>query len=213
MKNAWKRFIDGFTLSKIAWIVLGAAICSFGIYNIHQQTGITEGGVLGMMLLVNHWFGFPPSVITPVLDITCYLLAYKYLGGRFIKISAISTLSVSLFFEIWELFPPLLPDLTPYPLACALLGGIFVGIGVGLIVRQGGSSGGDDALALTISKVTHWRLSRSYLFTDFLVLGLSLTYIPFERIAFSVITVMISSFLIDFVQNFHSGKVCVPVNE
>ena len=105
MKTIWERFTDGFTLKKITWIVLGAAICSFGIYNIHQQTGITEGGVLGMMLLINHWFGISPSVITPILDISCYLLAFKYLGGRFIKISIISTLSVSLFFEIWELFP------------------------------------------------------------------------------------------------------------
>lgn len=201
MKNFWKRFKDGFTLKRILWISIGAAICSFGIYNIHQQTGITEGGVLGMMLLANHWLGISPSIITPVLDISCYLLALKYLGKRFIKISILSTLSVSLFFKIWELFPPVIPDLTPYPLACALLGGAFVGIGVGLIVRQGGSSGGDDALALTISKVTHCRLSKAYLFTDFAVLGLSLTYIPFERIAFSVITVMVSSILIDFIQN------------
>ena len=49
MKTIWERFTDGFTLKKITWIVLGAAICSFGIYNIPQQTGITEGGVLGMM--------------------------------------------------------------------------------------------------------------------------------------------------------------------
>ena len=212
-KNLWKRFTDGLTFQKIAWIVLGAAICSFGIYNIHQQTGITEGGVLGMMLLVNHWFGIPPSIITPLLDISCYLLAFKYLGGRFIKISILSTLSVSLFFEFWELFPPVLPDLTSYPLVCALLGGIFVGIGVGLIVRQGGSSGGDDALALTISQITHWRLSRAYLFTDFLVLGLSLTYIPFKRIAFSVVTVMVSSLLIDFVQNFNLREQSALANE
>ena len=37
MKTIWERFTDGFTLKKITWIVLGAAICSFGIYNIHQQ--------------------------------------------------------------------------------------------------------------------------------------------------------------------------------
>lgn len=78
----------------------------------------------------------------------------------------------------------MLPDLSAYPLLAALLGGLFVGTGVGLIIRQGGSSGGDDALALTISRVTRWRLSRSYLFTDLVVLGLSLTYIPFLRIIF-----------------------------
>ena len=77
-----------------------------------------------------------------------------------------------------------------------------MGVGVGIIVRQGGSSGGDDALALTISRLTHWRLSRAYMFTDYVVLGLSLTYIPLSRLVFSVITVTISSFLIDRVQNF-----------
>ena len=118
--------------------MLGAMICSFGIHNIHQQTGITEGGVIGLMLLADHWLGISPAYITPVLDIACYLTAFKYLGGNFIKISVISTLSVSLFYKIWELFPPMLPDLSAYPLMAAVCGGTFVGIGVGIIVRQGG---------------------------------------------------------------------------
>lgn len=187
---------------KMTYIILGAMICSFGIYNIHQQTGVTEGGVIGAMLLVHHWFGLRPSIITPILDISCYILAYKYLGARFIKISIVSTMSVSLFFKVWEQFPSVLPDLSAYPFAAAILGGIFVGVGVGLIVRQGGSSGGDDALALAISKVTHCRLSKAYMFTDFTVLLLSLSYISFRRIVFSIITVTISSYLIDFVQQF-----------
>ena len=181
-------------------------ICSFGIHNIHQQTGITEGGVIGLMLFIEHWIGISPAFITPVLDAACYLLAFKYLGGRFIKISAISTLSVSFFYKVWEQFPHMLPDLSAYPLAAAVFGGIFVGVGVGLIIRQGGSSGGDDALALTISHVTHMRLARAYLFTDLVVLGLSLSYIPVSRIIFSVITVTISSFLIDRIQDFGRRK-------
>ena len=200
-----KKLLEGLTLKKVLLIILGAAVCSFGIHNIHQRTAITEGGVIGMMLLIDRWLGLPPAVITPVLDITCYVLAFRYLGGKFIKISVNSTLSVSLFYDFWEMFPPMLPDLSAYPLAAAVLGGIFVGVGVGLIVRQGGSSGGDDALALTISHVTHWRLSRAYLFTDLVVLVLSLSYIPLQRIFFSLITVTLSSFLIDRVQDmtFH----------
>ena len=157
---------------------------------------------MGLMLLIENWLGVSPAFITPVLDLTCYLLAFKYLGARFIKISVVSTLSVSLFYKLWEQFPPMLPDLSAHPLAAALLGAVFVGVGVGIIVRQGGSSGGDDALALTISQVTRWRLARCYLFTDVVVLVLSLTYIPFRRIAFSLITVTLSSFLIDRVQDF-----------
>lgn len=99
----------------------------------------------------------------------------------------------------------MLPDLSEYPLIAAVLGGIFVGVGVGLIVRQGGSSGGDDALALTISHILHWRLSRAYLFTDTVVLVLSLTYIPVARIVFSLITVNLSSLLIDWIQEYRTG--------
>lgn len=209
-KNAFaflNRITEGLSWKKVVLIIIGAMICSFGIHNIHQQTGITEGGVIGMMLLTEHWLEISPALITPVLDISCYLLACKYLGGRFIRISVVSTLSVSLFYKIWELFPPMLPDLSPYPLIAAVAGGLFVGIGVGIIVRQGGSSGGDDALALTISRVTHCRLSRAYLLTDFTVLGLSLTYIPFTKIAFSIITVTISSFLIDHVQTMELPRI------
>ena len=198
--------LDGLSWKRILLIMIGAAICTFGIHNIRQRTNITEGGVIGMMLLVERWLGLSPAVITPVLDITCYLLAFKYLGGRFIKISVISTVAVSLFYKVWEIFPPMLPDLSGHPLAAAVCGGLFVGVGVGIIVRQGGSSGGDDALALTISRVTRWRLSRAYLFTDLTVLALSLTYIPWQRIIFSVITVTISSFLIDYIQNLGAGN-------
>ncbi|HIS48733.1 MAG TPA: YitT family protein [Candidatus Scybalocola faecigallinarum] len=201
--NLIKKLMDGLSIKRIVWILIGAMITTFGIHNIHQQTGITEGGVIGLMLLLEHWLGFSPAFITPVLDIACYGLAFKYLGKRFIKISIISTLSVSLFYKIWELFPPMLPDLSSYPLLAALAGGVFVGVGVGIIVRQGGSSGGDDALALTISRLTRCRLSRAYLFTDLIVLGLSLTYIPFAKIIFSVITVTLSSFLIDRIQDLN----------
>ena len=82
-----------------------------------------------------------------------------------------------------------------------MLGALFVGVGVGLVIRQGASAGGDDALALSISKVTGWRVGRCYLFTDLTVLALSLTYIPVVKIAFSLITVTISSAVIDVVKD------------
>lgn len=202
----WSKPADGLTTRKILLIMLGAMVCSFGIHNIHQRTGITEGGVIGLMLLAEHWLKISPAYITPILDIACYLLAFRFLGGGFIKISVISTLFVSGFYKIWETFPPVLPDLSDCPLIAAVLGGIFVGVGVGLIVRQGGSSGGDDALALTISHISHWRLSRSYLFTDVTVLMLSLSYIPVLRIVFSLITVTISSYLIDWIREYKSTE-------
>lgn len=208
MKNTTflKELKTGINLKMLLSILLGAAICTFGIHNIHQRTNITEGGVIGLMLLIEHWLGFSPAIITPILDIICYALAFKSLGIRFIKISIISTFSVSMFYKLWELFPPMLPDLSSLPLVAAVVGGLFVGIGVGIIVRNGGSSGGDDALALSISKITKCQLSRAYIFTDFVILALSLTYIPFSRIMFSVVTVLISGITIEKVHGFHLKK-------
>ena len=201
ISKLWSRLKEGITVKSVFVILLGAMICTFGIHNIHQRTHITEGGVIGMMLFVEQWLNISPAYITPILDIACYALAWKFLGSRFIKISFISTTFVSLCYKFWELFPPMLPDLSSRPLIAAITGGMFVGIGVGLIIRQGGSSGGDDALALSISRILHWKLARSYLFTDLVVLMLSLTYIPFTRIFYSLITVTISSYMIDWVKS------------
>ena len=102
--------------------------------------------------------------------------------------------------------PPLLPSLADAPFTAALVGGCFIGTGCGLVVRQGASCAGDDALALVISKITGCRISRAYLLTDVTVLVLSLSYIPARRIVYSLITVTVSSFLIDFIQNYGLDK-------
>lgn len=195
-----------FTLSKVCILLVGSATLSFGMYNIHQQTNITEGGVLGLNLLLNHWFGLSVAFVAPLVDFLCYVLAFVYLGKRFLAISVVSTLMFSGCYKIWELFPPLLPNLSSIPLLAAMLGGVFVGIGVGLVVRNGGSSGGDDALALVISKKTRWKLSRAYLITDLLILLVSLSYIPVKRIIYSLITVTISSNLIELLQRKRKGN-------
>lgn len=183
-------------------ILAGTAILAFGMVNIHKRVHITEGGVLGMILLLNYWFAIPASLLSPVLDALCYLIGFRYLGKEFLVRSIAATFCLAGFLKVLEGLPFLLPDLTDKPLLAAVAGACFVGIGVGLVVRQEASSGGDDALALVISKLTHCKISRAYLATDLTVLVLSLTYIPVGRIAYSLITVTISSLLIDFVQTF-----------
>jgi len=191
---------------RVLIILLGAAIASFGIHNIHRQSGVTEGGVLGMMLLLNHWLGISPAILTPAMDILCYAVAFRTLGGGFLCWSAVSTAFVAMFFKLWESLPYALPPLSGQPLLAAVLGALAVGVGVGLIVRMGGSSGGDDALALSIAKWLRWPLSRAYLITDLMVLLLSLSYIPLRRIAYSLITVTLSSLIIDFIQRIGQKK-------
>ena len=191
--------------------VLGAAILAFGLYQVHSQSSITEGGVLGMTLFLQHWLHISPAFSGFVMDITCYLIGFKFLGRSFAKYSVVASLSFALFYRLYEQYPPLFPSIGQYPLLAAVAGALFVGVGVGLVVRTGGACGGDDALALTISHLTRWPISRAYLFTDLIVLLLSLTYIPFTRLFFSLITVTISSFLIGRIQVM--GRKAVPSAE
>ena len=186
----------GVQARRYACILLGTAIVAFGLYNVHGQSGITEGGVLGATLLIQHWTGISPSVSEIVLDVICYALGFAFLGRRFLVDSLIATCAYAGCYALFERVGYVLPDMGHMPVLAAVVGAVFVGIGVGLIVRQEAAGCGDDALALVISNRTGWSVSRAYLITDMTVLTLSLSYIPVAKIACSLITVTLSSFII-----------------
>ena len=187
-------------------LITGAAILAFGLYNVHTQSQITEGGILGTTLLLQHWLKISPAVSEIVLDALCYLLGVKYLGKSFVKYAATATCAYALFYALNERIGYVLPYMGHMPLLAAVVGGVFVGVGVGLVVRAGGAAGGDDALALVISKVFKWPVDRAYMFTDMIVLLLSLTYIPVANVACSLVTVTLSSFIIGKIHRLGKGK-------
>jgi len=181
---------------RYACLLLGTAIVAFGLYNVHGQSGITEGGVLGATLLIQYWTGLSPAVSEVVLDVICYALGFAFLGRRFLIDSLIATCAYAGFFALFERVGYVLPNMGHTPIFAAVVGALFVGVGVGMIVRQDAAGCGDDALALVISNRTGWSVSRAYLITDMTVLTLSLSYIPVAKIACSLVTVTLSSFII-----------------
>lgn len=179
---------------------LSSAFLAFGLYNVHAISGVTEGGVLGLTLLFDHHFGISPAVSGFILNVLCYAMGFRLLGRTFLIYSAVSTVGFSLSYRVYECFPPLWPQLADMPLVATIVGALFVGIGAGLCVRLGGAPGGDDALAMSLSHVTRQPIERIYLLSDLIVLLLSLTYIPLRRIAWSLITVILSGQLIGVLQ-------------
>ena len=186
--------------------MLGGAILAFGLYHIHAQSGVTEGGQLGLTLLLHHWWHISPALSGLVFNIICYLVGWRTLGKFFLLYSGISAVSFSVIYRICEQFPPLWPNLVQYPLAAALLGAIFVGVGCGLCVRVGGAPSGDDALAMSLSRICNIKIEYMYMISDVSVLLLSLSYISFRRIGFSLLTVLLSGKLIGLVQRFPEHK-------
>lgn len=181
-------------------IILSSSFLAFGLYHVHSLSGVTEGGVLGLNLLLEHWFHISPAITNFVVSAICYLLGLKLLGRVFIIYSFVAATSFSIAYRIFEQFDPLWPELYNMPLVAAILGAVFVGIGTGICVRTGGAICGDDALAMSISHITRLRIEWVYLISDLTVLGLSMTYIPVNRIAYSLLTVIISGQIVGLIQ-------------
>ena len=214
--HEWKEALKNITLKKCAITLLGSFILAFGLYHVHSISGVTEGGVLGATLLLEHWTGISPALTGGIMNVLCYVLGWKLLGKEFIAYSALATVGFSGMYKICEQFPHLWPGLADMPLVAALVGALFVGVGAGLCVRVGGAPSGDDALAMSISHATGGKIQWVYLLSDLIVLVISLSYIPVRRIGYSLFTVLLSGQLIGFVQNFNrtqeTGADCVTEN-
>ena len=195
-----------FSLRRVLLTLAGSAILAFGLYHVHSFSGVTEGGVLGAVLLIDHHFGISPAVSGAVMNALCYAFGAYTLGLGFVLYSVIAGGGFSIFYAMVEQMPPLWPQLAGHPAAAALLGALFVGIGTGLSIRAGGAPSGDDSLAMALQKLTGANIEHVYLISDLAVLLLSLSYIPTRRLVWSLLTVVLSGRIIGIVQRAGSKQ-------
>lgn len=186
----------GFSKKGLLKVMLGCALMAFTIVNVHMQSDITEGGVLGFTLFSYRAFGFNPAILGIILDFCCFAFGVSIFGKKFIWKTAVASVAFGIFYRLFLFIGPVLPSIYDYPFLCAVVGGIGIGTGCGMVITEGGAAGGDDALALLISKKSKLGIAQAYLVTDFIVLGLSITYIPLVRLVFSFLTTMVSSFVV-----------------
>ena len=185
---------------------LSSVFQAIGIYNIHAIADVTEGGVLGATLLLDHWFHISPALSSLILNGLCFALGFRTLGRSFLAYSLIAIVGYSAGYWVLEQFPPLWPAIADFPLLAAVLGALFIGIGAGICVRCGGATAGDDALAMSLSHILKQPIERIYLVSDLTVLLLSLSYIPLRRIAYSLLTVVLSGQIIGWIQKIKLHK-------
>lgn len=203
----WRDFLPRLKAKNCIFVTLGGMILAFGLFNVHSHAGVTEGGTLGLSLLLDRWLALSPAISTPIMNGICYLIGWRVLGRDFIGYSAVSCVSFAVFYAIFDAIGPLFPFISHSRLIAALLGALFVGVGVGVCVRFGGAPCGDDALAMSISAKTRLGISWVYLISDLTVLLLSLSYIPLGEIAYSLLTVVLSGQIIGFISSFRKKRV------
>lgn len=182
-------------------IIIGTFIVAFAMNNIHARFGISEGGQLGVELLFYNWFNISPAISSIVIDMIFYTIGFLVFGKRFLINAITGTISYSLFYYMFQNMPYLLPNFENNMLIISIVGGILIGIGCGMVVKMHGTCGGDDAAALTLSKITKIPISICYFIMDVIVISLSLTYININNVWYSLLTSFISSIIIGIIYN------------
>ncbi|MBA4536098.1 YitT family protein [Bacillus aquiflavi] len=192
--------IFGLKLKNICFIFVGAAIFSFGIVHFNMQNNLAEGGFTGITLLLYFLFDFNPSYVNLLLNIPLFLFAWKLLGRNAFLYTIIGTIGVSIFLEIFQRYQidmPLKEDLT----LAALFAGVFIGVGLGIIFRFGGTTGGVDIIARLLYKYIGWSMGKTMFLFDAVVIAMSLIfYLTYQEAMYTLVAVFVGARVIDFMQ-------------
>ncbi len=137
---------------RIALIILGAAIYALAVELFYVSAGLTTGGLTGVALILNKLIPLPVGVMVLAMNIPLFLLGYKSMGRYFFFTSLIGVVASSLAIDLFSVSLPVIPALTADRLLCSVLGGAMSGMGLGLVMAAGGSTGGVDIVGLLLSR-------------------------------------------------------------
>ena len=192
----------GLKLVNILYILLGSAIFAYGLVNFNMQNNLAEGGFTGITLLLYFLFDLDPSYTNLILNIPIFFIGWKLLGKNTFIYTLIGTISLSVFLWIIQrlpmiMFPPLIDDLT----LAALFAGVSIGVGLGIIFRYGGTTGGVDIIARLAHKYIGWSMGKTMFMFDAVVIAFSiLMYLSYREGMYTLVAVFVAARVIDFMQ-------------
>ncbi|WP_277585422.1 YitT family protein [Psychrobacillus antarcticus] len=190
----------GLKFKNIIMIILGSAIYSFGFVHFNMQNELGEGGFSGITLVLYFAFNWDVALMNLLLNIPMFFLGWKLLGRKMFAYTLIGTISVSVFlklFDIYEVHLGLEDDL----FLVSLFAGVFVGIGLGIIFKYGGTTGGVDIIARLVFKYKGWSMGKTMFIFDAFVIVLSwATFLNERSMMYTLVAVYVGARVIDFVQ-------------
>ncbi|MDM5320418.1 YitT family protein [Bacillus altitudinis] len=186
-------------LKNIVFILIGSAIFSFGLVHFNMQNNLAEGGFTGITLLLYFLFHIDPSISNLVLNIPIFFIGWKMLGRTMFTYTIVGTVSLSVFLAIFQRFQIHMPLQHDLALA-ALFAGVFIGTGLGIIFKFGGTTGGVDIIARLINKHYQVAMGRTMFIFDACVIAISLTYLNYKEAMYTLVAVFVAAKVIDFMQ-------------
>jgi len=200
---------------KFLGVNLGCFMFAFGVVVFRNPNNFASGGTSGLSLLLSSFFeGAPVGAIMMVLNIFLLVLGYVFLGKKGGTGSVYGTFALAGFIWVLELLIPLQAPVTNAQFMELIYSVFIPGFGMALVFHCGANTGGTDIIAQILSKYFKVKVSISLLATDFLIaLGAGLLF-GVEAMLFSVLGVLMRTFLMDFVmENLKTRKVVVVVSK
>ncbi len=188
-----KRFIKDYIM-----ITIGAIITALSLVILTVPNKIAAGGVSGVATIFYHMFGFKVGIVILVINVPLFLVAIYVLGGRIgIKtLWGIIVLSLTV-----DILTPILQPLTNEFILASIYGGVLAGVGMGLVFRGGGTTGGTDLIAaLTSYFFPHFSIGQGLFLIDGLVIALAGIVFDVELALYAAITIFVSTKIIDIIQ-------------
>ncbi|MFD1425822.1 YitT family protein [Kroppenstedtia sanguinis] len=177
-------------------ILAGSFIFALGINYFAIPNKLAGGGIAGVTIITYYLFAWSPGLVNLALNIPLFFLGFKVLDQRTMIYTILGTTASSFFLTITESWgAPISGD----PLLASLYAGVFVGVGLGLVFRAGGTTGGASILAQLGHKYLGWSIGRSLLAIDLLVLMGAYFVIGREKVMYTLVAVFIGARVVDFV--------------
>ena len=194
-------------IKSILTIIFGAAIYAFGLTYFVVPHHLFEGGVTGITLITYYLFNIPISVMNLIINIPLFILAWKIFGAKTLYSSLLGTISLSMWLAIFEKIP-LNFNLEGDLVIVALVAGVLLGLGLGIIFNAGGTTGGTDIVARILNKYTNISVGKLLFALDFLILMLILIIFQDLRlVTYTLLFDFIVSRVIDLIgEGGYAGK-------
>lgn len=190
----------------ILLIVFGAGLFAFGLNYLIMPNHLFEGGATGLSLIVYYLFKVQPWVMNIVINIPLFIIGWKILGRKTLYLSILGTLSVTVWLALFERVPFAI-DLHEDLILVSILGGLLIGLGLGIIFRSGGTTGGSDIVARIGHKYLPYSMGQIIFAIDTIVLTLIvLIFQDIRLVLYTLMMVGIASKMIDMVADGGYGS-------
>lgn len=175
-------------------MLLGSGIAAVGLQFFLIPNHLIDGGVTGVSIIAAKLSGVPLGFYLVLLNIPFVVLGYKKFGKEFAVLSAlgITTLALLTFVHVEH-------GVTDVPILAAVFGGVFVGVGVGMVVRYGGILDGSDTIAVLIDRLTVFSVGEAIMTINSVIITLAGFVFGWEQAMYSLIAYFIVHKAIDVV--------------